>query len=172
MLLNIISMQPENIPEIVVAFKKIGWTKESSLFERYLAEEKNGLRKCWIAKHNGDFAGYITLVYKSNYKHFVANNIPEIVDLNVLPNFRRQGIGQILLKTAELKAFKYSNTVGIGVGLYGGEDGGYGNAQRLYVKNGYIPDGKGVTYNGLIATPGRSYPIDDELILWMTKKFE
>jgi GNAT superfamily N-acetyltransferase len=169
-MLEISSMRFEDISEAVVAFKKIGWTKEATLFERYLMEEENGLRKCWIAKHNGDFAGYITLVYKSNYKHFVENNIPEIVDLNVLPHFRRQGIGQILLKTAELEALKYSNTVGIGVGLYGGEDGGYGNAQRLYVKNGYIPDGNGVTYNELIAIPGRSYPIDDELILWMTKK--
>ncbi len=60
--------------------------------------------------------------------------------------------------------------VGIGVGLYAGEDGGYGAAQRLYVKRGYIPDGKGVTYNYHPTTPGNNYSLDDDLILWFTKK--
>ena len=32
-----------------------------------------------------------------------------------------------------------------GGGLYAGADGGYGAAQMLYVKRGYITDGKGVT---------------------------
>lgn len=37
---------------------------------------------------------------------------------------------------AEKEAAKSKNFVGIGVGLYAGEDGGYGSAQRLYVKRG------------------------------------
>lgn len=162
-------MQYKNISEVVEAFKKIGWNKESSLFERYIGDAENGLRKCWIARHNGKFAGYVTLAYESNYKKFMDDNIPEVVDLNVLPDFRRKGIGQKLLETAETEAFKHNNVVGIGVGLYGGEDGGYGQAQRLYVKNGYIPDGNGVTYNGVIATPDRNYQLDDDCILWMKK---
>lgn len=41
---------------------------------------------------------------------------------------------------AEKIAFERSDEVCIGVGLHGG----YGSAQRMYVKRGYIPDGSGV----------------------------
>jgi hypothetical protein len=76
----------------------------------------------------------------------------------------------MLLDIAEKEAATKSEVVGIGVGLYAGEDGGYGSAQRLYVKRGYIPDGKGVTYNYQHTIPGNSYPLDDDLVLWFTKK--
>lgn len=53
------------------------------------------------------------------------------MDLNVLPRFRKMGIGSLLLDIAEKEAATKSDVVGIGVGLYAGEDGGYGSAQRL-----------------------------------------
>lgn len=40
----------------------------------------------------------------------------------------------------------------------------------LYVKRGYIPDGKGVAYNYIPVMPGEKYPVDDDLVLWFTKK--
>jgi hypothetical protein len=60
--------------------------------------------------------------------------------------------------------------IATGVGLYAGADCGYGPAQRLYIKRGYIPDGKGVTYNYEPTIPGNSHPLDDDLVLWFTKK--
>ncbi|HFD7913012.1 TPA: GNAT family N-acetyltransferase [Legionella pneumophila] len=92
------------------------------------------------------------------------------MDLNVLPAFRKLGIGSALLTAAEEKASSQHEYIGIGVGLYGGSDGGYGQAQRLYVNRGYIPDGLGVTYNYKPTVPGQSYPLDDDLILWFTKR--
>ncbi len=92
------------------------------------------------------------------------------MDLNVLPAYRKMGIGSLLLDTAEKEAATRSKVVGIGVGLYVGEDSGYGAAQRLYVKRGYIPDGKGVTYNYQPTIPGNGYALDDDLALWFTKK--
>lgn len=80
------------------------------------------------------------------------------------------GIGSLLLDTAEKEAATKSQIIGIGVGLYAGPDGGYGAAQRLYIKRGYIPDGKGLTYNYEPTIPGNSYLLDDELVLWFTKK--
>ncbi len=65
--------------------------------------------------------------------------IPEIQDLNVLPPFRRKGIATMLLDRAEAEVACRSDVVGIGVGLHPG----YNDAQRLYVKRGYIPDGLG-----------------------------
>ncbi|CEG57848.1 hypothetical protein [Legionella fallonii] len=62
---------------------------------------------------------------------------------------------------AELEAVKKQNKVGIGVGLYDG----YGSAQRLYIKRGYIPDGLGVTYDYNHVTPGADVCLDDDLVL-------
>ena len=110
-------------------------------------------------------AGYVTLKWESHYLPFKKQVIPEIVDLNVLPAFRNQGIGSKLLDEAERSAFERSSIVGIGVGLYPD----YGSAQRLYVKRGYIPDGRGVTYKYQPIPPGETVCLDDDLIFWFTK---
>lgn len=154
---------------IVNAFKNINWSKPNSLFENYLIEQQVGECIVWLAYVRSEFAGYITLKRHSLYSLFAEQNIPEIIDLNVLPQFRKLGIGSHLLKMAEIEAAKISDIVGISVGLYAGDDGGYGAAQRLYVQHGYVPNGKGVTYNYQPAIPGNSYELDDDLILWFTK---
>jgi GNAT superfamily N-acetyltransferase len=156
----------EDIPTITEAFRSIGWHKPACLFEGYLAES----RLVWLAFVEDEFSGYITLQWKSLYPPFKQQHIPEIMDLNVLPIFRRMGIGSLLLATAEKEAASKSQIIGIGVGLYAGEDGGYGAAQRLYVKRGYIPDGKGVTYHYQPTIPGNVYPLNDDLALWFTKR--
>ena len=160
----------DDIPIIVSAFNQIGWNKPATLFERYLKEQDARERIVWIAHVHDEFAGYVTLQWRSQYQSFKEQNIPEIIDLNVLPGFKKMGIGSLLLDTAEKEAATKSQIIGIGVGLYAGEDGGYGAAQRLYIKRGYIPDGQGVTYNYQSTIPGNSYPLDDDLVLWFTKK--
>ena len=65
-----------------------------------------------------------------------------------------------------------SDPVGIGVGLYGGDDGGYGSAQRLYVKCGYIPDGRGLTYKYQPVVPGDRVLCDDDLVFMVHKAVE
>jgi GNAT superfamily N-acetyltransferase len=160
----------EDISIIAEAFSSIGWTKPVSLFEGYLKEAEADERLIWLAFVHDRFAGYITLKWQSQYSSFKEQNIPEIMDLNVLPHARKKGVGSILLDIAEKEAATGSDTIGIGVGLYAGEDGGYGNAQRLYVKRGYIPDGKGVTYNYQPTIPGNCYLLDDDLVMWFTKK--
>lgn len=164
------SLIKEDIVAISEAFSQIGWNKPPSLFEGYLKEQEAGERLVWVAHFKGKFAGYITLKWQSQYLSFNEENIPEIMDLNVLPAYRKMGIGSLLLDCTEKEAATKSQIIGIGVGLYAGADGGYGSAQRLYVKRGYIPDGKGVTYNYEPTVPGNSYPLDDELVLWFTKK--
>lgn len=160
----------KDIPQIVKAFSAIGWDKPASLFEGYFEEFQLGERLSWIAFVDNHFAGYVTLKWDSSYAPFRAQSIPEIMDLNVLPNFRNKGIGSKLLTIAEKEAQTQSHIVGLGVGLYAGPDGGYGSAQRLYVERGYIPDGRGITYNYEPCTPGETYALDDDLILWFTKK--
>lgn len=170
--ISIERLKADDIPSIVAAFRKIGWNKPASIFEGYLKEAELGERLVWVAHRHDQFAGYVSLKWQSQYPHFKEQNIPEIMDLNVLPGFRKMGIGALLLDIAEKEAATKSDTIGIGVGLYTGEDGGYGAAQRLYVKRAYIPDGKGVTYNYQPTIPGNSYPLDDDLVLWFTKKLQ
>ena len=171
--IDITPLNQAAIPSIVKAFAENNWNKPVSLFKAYLKEQENNERLIWIAYINNEVAGYITLKWVSKYHYFAENNIAEIIDLNVLTKFRNMGIGSKLLDIAEEKAFTRGNIVGLGVGLYGGEDGGYGAAQRLYIKRGYIPDGRGVAYGDDIpAVPGKSYPLDDDLILRLTKNKE
>lgn len=164
------SLSSDHIASMTEAFNQIGWNKPASLFEGYLKEVEQGARLVWMAHLHDQFAGYVTLNWQSQYESFAAARIPEIMDLNVLPPFRKVGVGSMLLDIAEKEAATKSEVVGIGVGLYAGTDGGYGPAQRLYVKRGYIPDGKGVTYNYDHTIPGNTYPLDDDLVLWFTKK--
>lgn len=163
-------MQYSDVPHISRAFQDAHWPKSNMLFESYLNEHQTKKRLIWVALYRGLFAGYVTLKWISEYQFFSNQLIPEIADLNVLPSYRNLGIGSCLLNRAEQAASTQCSFVGIGVGLYGGSDGGYGFAQRLYVKRGYIPDGKGVTYNYQYAIPHKQYPLDDDLILWFIKQ--
>ncbi len=163
-------LMEKDILAISDAFNKIGWNKPPSLSEEYFKEQEAGERLVWVAHLHDEFAGYVTLKWRSSYSSFQEQSIPEIMDLNVLPHYRKMGVGSLLLDCAEKEALTKSQTIGIGVGLYAGDDGGYGPAQRLYVKRGYIPDGKGVTHNYEPTIPGNSYPLDDDLVMWFTKK--
>lgn len=151
------------------AFNQISWNKPPSLFEEYLKEQEACDRLVWVAYVQDEFAGYVTLKWRSSYPFFKEQNIPEIMDLNVMPSFKKMGIGSMLLDIAEKEAATKSEVVGIGVGLYAGADGGYGAAQKLYVKRGYITYGQVVTYNYKPTIPGNSYQLDDYLVLWFTK---
>lgn len=167
LILKILSLN--DIPVIVEGFVKSGWTlKPAQLFEHYLEEQNHNQRQCWVAYRDDEFAGYVTLnvTGQSNYPPFAQAHIPEIGDLNVLPAFRKCGIGTALLEKCEQQAATKSDVVGIGVGLYPD----YGAAQRLYVKRGYIPDGHGIAYDAKTVTAHKAYPVDDRLVLYFTKQ--
>lgn len=162
--MNIRKFSKDVIAPLAHAFKN--WPKHQSLFETYYDEQRNHKRYIWVALINENPVGYVTLKWQSDYKPFQEKNIPEINDLNVLSNYRNQGIGSQLLKTAESAAFDKSNIVGLGVGLYSD----YGAAQQLYFRKGYIPDGAGITYDNTPVKPGKSVIVDDELLLWLIKQ--
>ncbi|HEU5423702.1 MAG TPA: GNAT family N-acetyltransferase [Nitrolancea sp.] len=159
-----------DIPEIAAAFAALGWNKPAAQYQRYLREQERGERAALLARLDGRFAGYLTVVWRSGYPPFRAAGIPEIVDFNVLPDLRRRGIGSRLLDAAEeLIAARWplaASLAGIGVGL----DPDYGAAQRLYVERGYLPDGRGLAWRGQPVAYGQSVTVDDDLALYFTRE--
>ena len=144
----------------------IGHNKPPSMYERYLAEQEKGERLVFVAYSDEDFAGYITVHWHSDYPPFAEKGIPDIQDLNVLPQFRRRGIATKLVDEAEKRIFERSRIVGIGVGMYAD----YGTAQRMYILRGYVPDGLGLFYKEQPVTPGQEVLVDDYLVLYLTKE--
>jgi GNAT superfamily N-acetyltransferase len=155
-----------DIPEIAEAFEELGWNKPASQYERYLMEQVLKVRDMYIARVEGRFAGYLTICWQSSYAPFREKQIPEIMDFNVLPKFRRQGIGTQLMDRAEAEVAKVSPIAGIGVGM----TPDYGAAQKLYVLRGYIPDGNGLYYLGRPTQYGQTLKVDDNLALYLTKE--
>jgi GNAT superfamily N-acetyltransferase len=144
------------------------WTTPQALREKwqgYFQEQQQGIRTAGILRRGQELLGYGSLLLKSKYPHFA--DIPEIHDVWIYEGHRKQGLGRRLVGWLEaLARQKGYKEIGIGVGLYAD----YGAAERLYAKLGYVPDGHGVTYNYQPTTAGVSYPLDDELVLWLKKK--
>jgi GNAT superfamily N-acetyltransferase len=159
-------LETQDIPQIAAAFASLGWNKPASQYERYLAEQESGQRTVFVAFMDAVFAGYVTVQWLSHYPPFQEANIPEIVDFNVLPDYRRQGIGSRLMDEAEQAVAQRSDVVGIGVGMYSD----YGSAQRMYVKRGYIPDGRGLFTHGHWVQYGDQVVVEDDLTLCFTKE--
>jgi len=150
---------------MAAAFTAIGWNKPASQFERYLLDQHNGGRVVLVAFLDGVFAGYLNVVWRPDYPPFRENNLPEIQDFNVLPQFQRRGIGSRLMDRAEQLAAERSPVVGIGVGM----TADYGAAQRLYVLRGYVPDGRGLMSGNKPLAYGDQATVDDSLVLHFTK---
>jgi GNAT superfamily N-acetyltransferase len=149
------------------AFAAVGWPgKTADQYRRYLEEQADGTRAVLIATVAGQFAGYLTVCWTSSYRPFRAAGVPEIVDLNVLPHLRRRRVASTLMDEAERLVAAMSDIVGIGVGLYAD----YVAAHLLYLGRGYLPDGRGIAYRGNPVDPGTSVPVDDDLVLMMTRR--
>lgn len=153
-------------PVFEEAFSAQGWNKPAAQFERYLAEQERGERTVLVAQLDGAFAGYVTIVWESDYAPFRNEGIPEICDFNVLKKFWRRGVGTALMDDAERRIAERSPVAGIGVGL----TADYGAAQILYVKRGYVPDGRGISHDGKFLVYGDTAPVDDGLVLHLMKR--
>jgi GNAT superfamily N-acetyltransferase len=160
-------LEAADVPEVAAAFAAVGWpNKGAEQFGRYLAEQEGGTRATRFAFLGGEFAGYLNVLCRSGYPPFAAEGIPEINDFNVLPHLRRQGVGTALMDEAERVIAERSPVAGIGVGM----TADYGDAMRLYVRRGYVPDGRGLTTHERPVVHGESVVVDDDLVLYLTKR--
>lgn len=155
----------EDAEVIAAAFAAQGWRKPATQYLAYLREQEAGARDVIVAEVAGAFAGYVTIVWESDYLPFRVAGAPEIVDLNVLIRYRRQGVASALLDKAERRIANRSPVAGIGVGM----TADYGAAQILYIKRGYCPDGRGLAMHGVPVQYGDQVTVDDGLTLYLTK---
>src|ERR1700739_4785137 len=95
------ALRENDPPVIAAAFAQIGWNKPEAQYRQYLGEQSAGTRTCLVAIAGGQFAGYVTVNWQPFCLGFSEQRIPEIQDLNILPQFRRQGIASRLLDHAE-----------------------------------------------------------------------
>jgi GNAT superfamily N-acetyltransferase len=159
-------MLESDSPIIAEAFAAQGWDKPVSLYVGYWQAHVAGRRDVLVAERGGEFAGYITVVWESDYPPFREKRIPEIADFNVLIRHRRMGVGTALMDAAEQRIALRSPVIGLGVGLYPD----YGAAQVLYVRRGYVPDGRGLFTGGRHPQPGEQVRLDDDLVLHLTRR--
>jgi GNAT superfamily N-acetyltransferase len=165
-MLSVAPLTRSDIAEIVAAFAVFGWRgKDRKQYEGYLRDQDAGAREVLVARTESTFAGYVTVKWRSEYPPFCDANIPEVKDLNVLPQYRRKHIGARLMDEAERVISTRSAIAGIGVGLHSD----YGAAQRLYVLRGYVPDARGMTSHGNRVGFGDVVSVDDDLVLWLIK---
>ena len=146
-----------------------GWNADISKYLTRVRDQAEGKCVSLTAVYQGHPAGYVNVYRTGLGGAFSGKGWPEIVDFGVLEKDQRKGIGSKLMDVAEQIAGQYADTVWLGVGLHNG----YGSAQRMYVKRGYIPDGTGVWYQG---KPCEQYETkianDDDLVLFLSKQLK
>lgn len=144
----------------------MGWAKPTGYFADVLGEQAKGETILLVVLAESAYLGHCKVVWRSAYPGFRDSDIPEIQDLNVRPDYRRRGIGSALLDNAERRIAQRSDFAGIGFGLYAD----YGAAQRLYIKRGYVPDGRGLHYRTNPVVAGETYRVDDDLVMYLVKR--
>ena len=157
-------MQTSDVKELSQGFINQGWPGREEILARYFLEQECREREVLVAEVGGALAGYITILPCARQGPF-AEIYPELSDFNVFEPFQNQGIGNLLMEEAEKRVKLISDKVTLGVGLHSG----YGPAQRLYIKRGYIPDGTGVWYQN--HRPAMNAVCEDigELVLYLSK---
>lgn len=157
-------MQTSDAKELSQGFINQGWPGREEILARYFLEQECREREVLVAEVGGALAGYITILPCAKQGPF-AEIYPEFSDFNVFEPFQNQGIGNLLLEEAEKRVRLISDKVTLGVGLHSG----YGPAQRLYIKRGYIPDGSGVWYQN--HRPAMDAICEDigDLVLYLSK---
>lgn len=165
--LTIRSMVPEDAKVYFDTYTSYDWHPQMEVYENYYKEQQNGERLVFVPEIEGKVVGICTLVLHPTEGPWGGQNIPEIVDLCVFFHIHKSGIGSKLLDVVEAEAAKRSDTVFLAVGCHSG----YGAAQRIYVKRGYIPDGSGVWYQNKNLDQYAPCVNDDDLLLFMSKNF-
>ena len=144
----VIRSMEETDPQIFFdEFTAQGWHPDIAVYRRRMKDEEEGKCVTLTAEYQGHPAGSVYVYLTPHNGPFKETGWPEIHDFNVLKKYQRKGIGTRRLHD------------------------GYGSAQRMYVKRGYVPDGSGVWYQGRQCVQYETAcTVDDDLQLFFSKK--
>ena len=159
-------MKKEDSINLKKEFENQGWYRSTELFESYFLDQKQKDRFVIVAEYEGFVAGYVTLLKHAKNGPFSEKKYPEISGFIVFIQYQNKGIGNKLLNRSENLARSFSKIITLGVGLHEG----YGLAQRLYIKRGYIPDGSGVWYEDKPLDMNASCKSNDHLVHYLSKR--
>jgi GNAT superfamily N-acetyltransferase len=158
----------DRVAWLAAEFARLAYTKPDGYFRQCFDAQTRGDLVLLVARTGEQLHGYLKVVWRPNYPPFRDADIPEIQDLNVVPDSRRQGVATRLMDTAERLVAERFPVIGIGFGLHPG----YAAAQRMYVLRGYVPDAQPLTYKDEFVTEGQQVRLDDALVLHLTKNLE
>jgi GNAT superfamily N-acetyltransferase len=127
---------------VKLGFAFAEWGKTVDKYRTYYEQQQQDSRVVLVADIKATIVAYVTVVWQPVYEWFRRHEIPEIVDLNVMTRFQRQGIGTRLILAAEDLARRRSKTR-LGISVQQSPE--FAAAQRLYLMLSYVPDGHGVT---------------------------
>ena len=160
------TMEEADGPVFVKEYTAQGWHPDPAGYQMRLKAQAEGKCIALTAVYLGNPAGSVYLYLTVREGPFKGKGWPMIVDFSVLEKYQRKGIGSKLMDTAEQIASACSDTVCLGVGLCKE----YGEAQRMYVKRGYIPDGSGIWYRDKQCVQYETAcTVDDDLVLYLSK---
>jgi GNAT superfamily N-acetyltransferase len=139
------------------------WDTET--LEAIFADHETGSSMTILEYEAGRLVGIVTIRWQSHYPPFRDRGIPLIQNIEIRYHDRGRGLGNALLERAEQEIAQRSLVAGLCVGIF--DD--YGQAQRLYIKRGFVPDGRGVCKRHTPLRYGENVRIEHDLLLWLTK---
>ena len=142
-----------------------GEVKSGETFNTLYARQRLKKANVYVAEFEGKLLGYIVVSYETTVKGEV---LVHIEDLFVLPLFRKCGVGKSILDYAEREIMRRYDKAHASIGI----GSKFGAAQRLFVKNGYIPDGMGARFNGRVLPDGAQATNIRSLCLKYTKELK
>lgn len=163
-----IDIRPMCYDDIPLICKADNDESESNIvyLKKQLANQDKQECSALLALYQGEIAGYVFLYYRCRWGGLANCDLPCVIDLIVFEKYRNKGVATALMDIAEAIAQKHSDKVYLDVCL----NSEYGPAQRLYVKRGYVPDGKGAYYEQKVCQTDAVCRNDDELTLCLVKE--
>jgi GNAT superfamily N-acetyltransferase len=156
---------PEQISQVKKEVKTAFFSGDDAIIDAHFQDHENGESTTILGYEDGRMVGIVTIRWHSRYPLFRDRNIPLIQNIEIRYEDRGRGLGNAILERAEQEIARRSPLAGLVVGI--SED--YGPAQRLYVKRGYIPDGRGVCREFTPLQNGDVVTVGHDLLLWLIK---
>ena len=158
-------VQPEEITAVKQEVRLVFFSGDEATIEDNFQDHENGESTTILGYEAGRLVGIVTVRWHSRYPPFRRQQIPLIQNIEIRYEDRGRGLGGLMLERTEQEIARRSPLAGICVGIMAS----YGPAQRLYVKRGYVPDGRSVCHPDEPIQEGEVVTIGHDLLLWLVK---